>query len=123
LQLKIETTQAAELGFAPEIDSRNEVTVSGLVPGGAAEAAGLRGGDLISLARTRLSPPDLLAWLRGRSAGDPLTLRVRRDGNETEVSFLVGSREDREFSIAEIPHPSPQQRDIREGILRGSSSP
>ena len=121
LQLKIQATRSADLGFWPGTESGKSVAVSGLEAGSSAEAAGLRNGDLILPSHGRSSAQDFADLLRGRSAGDPLTLRIRRDGQEFEISFLVGSREDRQYSISEMPHPSERQRRIREGLLRGTT--
>jgi predicted metalloprotease with PDZ domain len=119
LQWKLDTTKTADLGFWPEAERGKDVTVSSVEAGSAAESSGLRNGDVILTPHVKSSPQDFAAWLRGRSPGDPLTLRIRRDGQESEMSFLVGSREDRQYSIVEMPHPSEQQRRIRDGLLHG----
>ena len=121
-QLKIEATTSPDLGFWPGAESSQGVSVSGLEPGCAAWAAGLRDGDLILPPRGKSSPQGLAAFLRGRRPGDPLTLRLRRAGQELEISFIVGSREQRRYSIVEIPNPSDRQRRIRDGILRGATN-
>jgi predicted metalloprotease with PDZ domain len=121
LQLKLETIRTADLGFWPQPQQGKDITVSSLEAGSAAEASGLRNGDVLLPPQGKSSPEDFAAWLRGRSPGDPLRLRVRREGQETEISFLVGFREDRQYSIVELPHPSEQQRRIREGLLRGTT--
>jgi predicted metalloprotease with PDZ domain len=123
LQLKLANTKTADLGFWPEAEPGKDVTVSSLEEGSAAQSSGLRNGDVIFPPHGKSSPRDFAAWLRGRSPGDPLTLRVRRDGQESEISFLVGSREDRQYSIVEMPHPSEQQRRIRDGLLHGTTNP
>ena len=120
--LKTETTTTADLGFWPGMDSSKGINVSDLEPGSAAEAAGLRNGDLLIAPRDRAKPRDFSEYLRTRSAGDPLNLQVRRGSQELEISFLVGSREERHYSISEIPHPSEKQRRIREGILHGTTN-
>lgn len=121
LRVKAETIPFADLGFSPDVGSGKNVTVSGLEGGSAAEAAGVRNGDAILASRGKLSARDFVAWLRDRPAGAPVTLRVRRGGDEIEISFVVGAREDREYSVVEIPHPSEQQRRIRDGILHGTT--
>jgi predicted metalloprotease with PDZ domain len=121
-QLKLEATTTPDLGFWPGTESPQGVSVSGLEPGCAAEAAGLRNGDLILPPRGRPSPRDFADYLRGRLAGDPLTLHLRRAGQELEISFRVGSREERQYSITEIPHPSDRQRRMRDGILQGTTN-
>ncbi len=121
LQLKVQTTRTADLGFWPEAESGKEITVASLEPGSSAESCGIRNGDVILPPRAKSSPQDFLSWLRGRSPGDPVTLRIRRDGQESEVSFLVGGRDERQYLVTEMPHPSERQRRIREGLLRGTT--
>jgi len=121
LQVKVETVVSSDLGFWPETSSGKNVMVSGLEAGSAAQASGLRNGDVILASNGKSAPSDVAAWLRARSAGDPVTLRIRGDAKESDISFLVGSREDRQYSIAELAHPSEQQRRIREGLLQGKT--
>ena len=120
-ELKIETTRSADLSFSLGRESSKEVSISGLEPGSAAEGAGLRNGDILLPPRDK-SVHDFAEFLRSRAAGDPLTLRVRRGGQEMDISFLVGSREERRYSISEKPHASEKQRRIREGILHGTTN-
>jgi S1-C subfamily serine protease len=121
LELKVETTKTSDLGFWPSVEPGKDVIVSNLAAGSSAEASGLRNGDVILSSPGKSSPQDLAAWLRGRSAGDSVALRIRRDSQESEISFLVGSREERQYSVAEMPHPSEQQRRIRDGLLHGTT--
>jgi predicted metalloprotease with PDZ domain len=122
-KLKVETTRAADLGFSPGTELSKGLSVSDVEPGSAAEAAGLRNGDVISPAKGGKSASrDFDDFLHRRAAGDPLTLYVRRGGQEMVVSFLVGAREESRYSIEEISHASDKQRRIRDGILHGSNN-
>lgn len=121
-ELKVESTTTADLGFWPGTESFKGITVSALELGSAAEAAGLRNGDIVLSPRDKSGPEDFAEFLRSRMAGDPVTFRVRRDGQEIEISFLVGSRENRHYAVVEVPHASERQRRIREGILRGATN-
>jgi predicted metalloprotease with PDZ domain len=121
LQLKLQTTNTADLGFWPQGEPGKDVTVSSLEPGSPAEIAGLHDGDVILPSDNKSSRQDFAAWLRARSIGDRVALRVRRDGQESEISFLVGARQDRQYSIVEMPQPSDQQRRIRDGLLHGTT--
>jgi len=95
--------------------------VTNLEPGSAAEAAGVQDSDIILPPRDKSSSKDTMEWLAQRAAGDPLVLRIRRGGQELELSFLVGSHQDRQYSISEAPHPSEKQRRIRDGWLHGTT--
>jgi hypothetical protein len=51
-----------------------------------------------------------------------VTLRVRRDGEEKEISYALGEGgSGRRYSIAELSNPSEMQRRIREGLLHGTT--
>ena len=120
-ELKTEGSRTADLGFWPGADSGKGISVSEVEAGGAAEAAGLRNGDFVVPPHDK-SKRDFSEFLRSRSAGDPLNLHVRRGTQEMDISFLVGSREDRHYSISEVSHASDKQRRIREGLLRGTTT-
>jgi predicted metalloprotease with PDZ domain len=122
-KLKIDTTRTADLGFSPGTQSSKGLSVSDVEAGSAAEAAGLRDGDVIAPAKSgRSALRDFAEFLHARAAGDPLTLYVHRAGQEMEISFMVGSREESRYSMEEIPHASEKQRRIRDGILRGTNN-
>jgi predicted metalloprotease with PDZ domain len=120
LELKVELAKTAVPGFSPE-RSAGGVTVSGVEPGSAADAAGLRDADVLVSVNGKSVDKNPAAVLRELSPGDTVELRLRRNGNELEISFPVGSHESRRYSITEIPHPTDRQHDIREGLLRGTT--
>jgi S1-C subfamily serine protease len=81
----------AQLGL-PGTDG---VIVGGVVPGGPAEAAGLRPGDVLLAVdgQPLRSPEDFLAALRPRDPGDVVTLRVRgTDGAQRDVPVTLTDR-------------------------------
>ena len=119
LKLKIDVAKKADLGFQTAVSSGEETAVSALEPDSAAAAAGLREGDVILPSRGKFRSLD--EWLRDRAPGDTVTLHVEREGQETEISFVVGAREDRQYSIAEISNPTGKQRRILSGLLRGAT--
>jgi predicted metalloprotease with PDZ domain len=120
LELKVDTTKTVDLGFSP-VQAAKGVIVSGVQPGSAADVAGVRDADVIVSMNGKSVARDTAEVLRGLSAGETIELRIRRDTNEMEISFAVGSREDRHYSVAEISHPSERQYRIREGLLHGTT--
>ncbi len=79
------------LGISAGVDAAG-VKIEGLAPGGAAEAAGLRPGDVI-VALGGEATPDLGALgalLRKREAGQRTTVRVVRDGVARDVEVTLG---------------------------------
>jgi predicted metalloprotease with PDZ domain len=124
LALKVEMRKAPDLGFWT-VGGRTPgsvVTVSQVEPGSAAESAGLRPGDVLLELNGAEVPRFFPGWLRDRSPGDTLKLRLRRDAKEIEVSFALGTNEEKKYSVAEIAHPTDKQKRIREGWLRGTTN-
>jgi hypothetical protein len=91
---RVEGTRAA-LGIQPgagaEVDG---VTIAGLVDGGAAKAAGLREGDVV----TGIGPSivrdvrDLMRALGSLKPGAKVLVKAMRDGKEISVEATLGSR-------------------------------
>jgi predicted metalloprotease with PDZ domain len=125
LELKGDTAKAADLGFTP---GRASGAPSGGVPvaevdqGSAADSAGLRAGDVILQLNGQESPRGRRGFLRGLHTGDAVNLHVNRDGHEMNITYVLDSRDQANYAIAEIPHPSDKQRRIREGLLRGTTN-
>ena len=120
LELKVELTKTVDLGFSPE-RSAGGVTVSAVEPGSAADAAGLRDADVVVSVNGKSIAKNPATLLRELSPGETIELRFRRNGDELDISFPVGSHESRRYSIAEISHPTDRQHGIREGLLRGTT--
>ncbi|MFZ0634851.1 MAG: hypothetical protein WA755_05070 [Candidatus Acidiferrales bacterium] len=121
LRLKQSTKQVAELGFFPGRGSGNGWSVAGVTVGSSAEAAGLRTSDQIVRLNGEALPQNPFRWMRERAPGETIRLHVRRDGEEKDISFAFGTRDQRDYSIEPIPNPSDKQRRIREGILHGTN--
>ena len=108
LILKIETRNNADLGFYPG-RSPSGIVVSAVTPGSPAEAAGLRADDVLVALNGAPLPGRFQGWLRERFPGETVKFKVRRDGEELEVSYALGSREENHCSIAEAAHPTEKQ--------------
>ncbi|MFM9135499.1 MAG: S1C family serine protease [bacterium] len=65
-------------------------------PGGPADDAGLRAGDLVVEADGRrvANPDELVVAIRDRAPGDTLVVTVERDGATEEFRIILGSRRD-----------------------------
>ena len=119
LELKVEVRQTADLGFIVSRVPGSGIVVSQVDPGSPAESAGLRVGDLLLELNGQPLGRGLPEWQSKHSSGETVKLRVRRDGEESELSFKIGARENRHYSIVESPQPTEKQRRIRTGIFRG----
>jgi predicted metalloprotease with PDZ domain len=120
LHLQSEARKSADLGFEV-MRSPSGPAVSSVAQGSAAERAGLRGGDVLIEVNGTLLPGRFRAWMRERSPGETIKLKVKRDGEEREVTFTLGSREDTQCTIVEVAHPTEKQLRIRAGFLHGTT--
>jgi predicted metalloprotease with PDZ domain len=120
LELKLDMRKSADLGFsttgrAPGVP----VVVSQVVPAGPAETAGLKPGDVILSVDSSAPPRSFLAWTRERTPGEQVSLRIHRDGKDSDVSYTLGAAEVKNYSIVESAHATLKQKRIREGWLHG----
>jgi serine protease Do/serine protease DegQ len=78
---------ARELGVEPDAG----VLVEQVLPGGPAEAAGLRAGDVIAAIRGRRvrTPPEVRAMVAEAEVGKPLELTLLRDRTELRVNVVI----------------------------------
>ena len=122
LELKAERRAAPELGFWPTGHGPGaQVLVSQVVPGSAAEAAGLKAGDALITLNGQPLPRYLPAWLRQHDPGETVTLRVQRDNQDLDLSFALGSADLNKFTLVEMHGATEKQKRIREGWLKGST--
>jgi predicted metalloprotease with PDZ domain len=125
LRLATDTARFARLGINTEGDS-SAVRVSGVVPGGVAERAGLRVGDqLLRLGELAVTTNDFGPAYRARygtaAEGTPLPILVRRDGQELTLNGSVHFVTEVTQRIAPDPNASAKATRIRNGIARGTT--
>ena len=89
LSLKSEFRQSADAGFLVGRSSDGP-TVVAVTPGSGAQAAGLRVDDILVELNGAPISGRISAWMRERTPGETIKLKVRRDGVERELSFAVG---------------------------------
>jgi predicted metalloprotease with PDZ domain len=122
LQLNLQDAKAADLGFTLGRASGPGVAVSQVESGSAADVAGLRSGDVIVERNGQEVPRARRGWLRDVHPGDAVNLRVVREGQLLNISYVLASSEEARYSIAEMAHPTDKQRRIRVGLLRGTTN-
>jgi predicted metalloprotease with PDZ domain len=122
LDVKEEKQVSADLGFwTGHTPGAKLSSVATIEAGGPAESAGLRiGDDVVSLNGQPL-PHNLRSWLRDQTPGSSVTLHIRRNGNEFDVSYSLASHEEDHFWVTENPHPSNLERRIRSGFFHGAA--
>jgi predicted metalloprotease with PDZ domain len=121
LVLKMEGEKRAALGFAVERDSAGIALVADLDLSSAAAQVGLREGDAILSIDGAEVPRNLGRWLRGRSPGETVRVRIRRAGAESEFSFALGQQAAQIYAVDEMPRPSERQLRIRNGLFQGAT--
>lgn len=122
LEIKMELHKTSDLGFWIGRAPGSVVAVSQVAPGSSAETAGLLPGDVLLQVNGENMPVYLPAWVRQHSPGEIIKLRVQRDGKELDISFALGSKDMKNYSISEISHATDRQKTIREGWLRGTAN-
>lgn len=112
---KLEKKQDAAADFGFSVRPRNGgFAVLGVEPNGAAAAAKLREGDVI----TKINGGSPFEAPFGTFAGKEINLTVNRRGEEIELPMKVGSRPITSYSLAEIAGASPQQMKVRDAWLK-----
>jgi S1-C subfamily serine protease len=92
-----------------------------VVPGSAAETAGLQAGDALVMLNGQPMPRFLPMWLRQHEPGETVTLRVQRDNQELDLKFELGSIDLNKFTLLEMPDATEKQKRVREGWLKGKT--
>lgn len=112
---KLEKRQEATPDFGFSVRPRNGgFMVLGVEPNGAAAAAKLREGDVI----TKINGGSPFEAPFGTFAGKEIKLTVNRGGEEMQLPMTVGSRAFTAFSLVEMPNPTPLQTKVRNVWLK-----
>ncbi len=114
------------LGVNAQPGDSGQMVVQGVVPGSAADAAGLEPGDVLLNVGEIETRPDgdwptkFRDRYRGR-AGAPLTISVMRGGRALSLSTQVRERTLVSFQLTPAPAPSAKQAKVWHGIATGST--
>ena len=123
LKLVRDTTYRPLVGIYVEYDDGG-ARVDGLVPGGAAAAAGVRAGDYLVRAgpvelEDEASFEEFRAYFAGKPEGTPYDVVVRRGGEEVALELELRISEQVETSLIEDPDAPERAVRLREALLRG----
>jgi predicted metalloprotease with PDZ domain len=123
LRMVADTVREPRLGLAAGQDSSGAVVVMEVVPGGAAEAAGVHPGDvLLSLGDIPINDPNFGPKFRERFAkdsGQTLPIQVKRNGQVVALSGKVQFVPRVQQRLALDPSAPAKAVRIRDGILKG----
>ena len=122
LRLGADTIREPRLGLAGGPDSAG-VRITGVQPGGAAEAAGVRAGDiLLALGDVAVSDPDFGPAYRARfrnAEGQTVPIKVRRGTDTLTLTAKVRLIEQINAHVEADPGAGAKAMEIRSGIMRG----
>ena len=121
-----QTQSSPFLGVNAQPGDSSKLVVQGVVPGSAAEAAGLEPGDVLLKVGEIETRPDedwrvkFRDQYRGQ-AGAPLEIGVTRAGRALSLSTTVRERTLVSFTLTPAPSPSAKQAKIWSGLATGST--
>jgi predicted metalloprotease with PDZ domain len=120
MRVVLDTIREPRLGIQSTADSSG-IIVAGLVPGGAAQEAGLQVGDrLLALGDLSVTNPDFGSAFRekfGKQEGAPLPIKVRRGGDTLTLNAKVRLSTRVEPHIEADPKASAKAVRVRKGIF------
>ncbi|MGB9178548.1 MAG: PDZ domain-containing protein [Pyrinomonadaceae bacterium] len=105
------------------ISTDNDKKITALVPGGAAEGAGVRAGDvLVSIGEIKVSDPDWSATFRKTYAsriGETIILSVQREGKPVSINLKLGEAEISSWKVSRLSVLTKEQQNILDAWLNG----
>jgi predicted metalloprotease with PDZ domain len=126
LRMVQDTVREARLGIATAMDSAG-IVVTQVQPGGAAEAAGVKSGDvLLALGDIPVTDPTFGQKFRerfGKEDGQVLPIRVRRDTQTVTLNGKVRLVARVEGRLAPDSSASAKAARVRQGIFTGTTGP
>src|SRR5205809_4930914 len=126
LPISRQTQSSPFLGLNAQPGDSGKLVVQGVVPGSAAEAAGLEPGDVLLKVGEVETRPDQDWGVKFRDryrgqAGAPLAIGVTRGGRALSLSTQVRERTLVSFTVKPAPSPSAKQARIWRGLATGST--
>jgi predicted metalloprotease with PDZ domain len=113
----------AAMGFSITRDSGASPSIASVDRESGASEAGLKEGDVLIALNGQMFPRTPERWLRDHQPEERIKVKIQRGGEERDFSFPLGRLTDSAYQIAEIASPTERQRRIRDGILRGVTTP
>ena len=124
MKIAADTTRDPRLGISTAADSGG-IVVNGVLPGGPAEAAGVRPGDrLLAIGDLSVTDPDFGPAFRsrfGKQGGAPLPIKVLRGADTLTLNGKVVLAERIERRIEIDPGASEKAVRVRNGIIKGGT--
>jgi predicted metalloprotease with PDZ domain len=111
-----------DAGFVGSRNFDGPMIVESVTPASEAERAGLRTADVILEIQGNLPGQDSGQELARLRPGDTITLKVRgRRGEEKELKWKMGGRQEVSYELKDLDRVTPQQRARRTAWLKGEA--
>ena len=125
LELHSHETVRPVLGFVVEHEPNGPLVVRGIDSEYFAANSGLRTGDEILRWNNADPPKRPERWVLSQKVGDVLILHVKHAGVEKEEDIVLrlGELREKRYQIAESTHATEREKQIREGLLHGTTAP
>jgi predicted metalloprotease with PDZ domain len=122
LRMTTDTVKTVQVGAGVSSDANGALTVTFVVPSGAAAAAGIQAGDrLVRLGEVEAHGDSSLASFRRRyaSASGSVPVVISRGGQEMTVQVAIQSRTDILVHLSVDPDAPPKAARVRHGLFTG----
>jgi predicted metalloprotease with PDZ domain len=119
LHLAQGSSTVVDLGFVAVRNFDAGLVVAAVTSGSAAEEAGLATGDSILEINGHSTGDRYAGHFAGLRPGETVRLRVRNSEGERELQWVLGSRQELEFTLVDLDKVSPEQEARRSAWLKG----
>jgi predicted metalloprotease with PDZ domain len=119
LRLEVRQSVRPEAGFVAVRNFNAPPVVVQITPGSEAESAGLVPGDAILMLEGKFVSADLSDLLAHYQPGDTIHLRVTGRKGTREIKLRLGSRQENDYALVDVPNITPLQRARRKAWLLG----
>jgi predicted metalloprotease with PDZ domain len=121
--LRDTSQRRATLGFSISRSTGTSSSIASVDRESGASEAGLNEGDTLITLNGETFPRSPDRWLRDHQPEERVIVKVRRGSEERDFSFPLGRQTEAVYQIADAPSATEKQRRIRDGILRGVTTP
>jgi len=113
-----------DAGFIASRNFDGPMSVAAVTSGSEAEHAGLQAGDTVLELQGKAAGQESRQELARLTPGDTLTVKVRsRRGNERELKWKIGSRQELSYVVKDLDQITSEQRTRRAAWLKGEAQP
>ncbi len=115
------TVSVPDPGFVASRNFDGPMSVLEITPGGEAEHAGLKPGEIVVEIQGKPANEESNQQLSQLNPGDSVSVKVRSDGNERELSWKVAGRQELSYRVEDVDKVTREQRAHRAAWLKGEA--